>query len=124
MPRNTTGLSEHLKNKTIMTLEKVDNAIRELVFSEQQVNFNSVSRLSGVSKTFLYKNNEVKIRIEELREKQTNKEKNQRAKFDKTAKSKDIIIQAKDKKIAEIKMEVKKLKAQIETLRGKLYEKM
>lgn len=35
-----------------------------------------------------------------------------------------IIIQAKDKKIAEIKMEVKKLKAQIETLRAKLYEKM
>ncbi len=49
---------------------------------------------------------------------------NQRAKYDKTAKSKDIIIMAKDKKIKELQDENKKLKEQLEIIRGKLYEKM
>ena len=42
----------------------------------------------------------------------------------KTSKSKDIIIMAKDKKIKELEEENKKLKEQLEVLRGKLYEKM
>lgn len=49
---------------------------------------------------------------------------NQRAKYNKTAKSKDIIIMAKDKKIKEIADENKKLKEQLEIIRGKLYEKI
>jgi cell shape-determining protein MreC len=48
---------------------------------------------------------------------------NQRAKYDKTTKSKDIIIFAKDKKIKELEEENKKFKEQLETLRGKLYER-
>ncbi|SHJ10012.1 DUF6262 family protein, partial [Clostridium magnum] len=79
---------------------------------------------SGVSKTFLYNNEEVKNRIEELRQQQVSMEMNQRAKYDKTAKSKDIIIMAKDKKIKELEEENKKLKEQLEILRGKLYEKL
>lgn len=46
--------------------------------------------------------NEVKERIEERRYKQLNKAINQRAQYDKTAKSKDIIIMAKDQKIKEL----------------------
>ncbi len=49
---------------------------------------------------------------------------NQRAKYDKSAKSKDIIIIAKDKKIRELEEENKKLKEQLEILRGKLYENL
>jgi len=48
----------------------------------------------------------------------------QRAKYDKTTKSKDIIIMAKDKKFKELKKENKKLKEQLEILRGKLYERI
>ncbi|MGL5277950.1 MAG: hypothetical protein ACRC8M_02555 [Cetobacterium sp.] len=48
---------------------------------------------------------------------------NQRARYDKTSKSKDIIIIAKDKKIKELEEENKKLKDKLEILRGKLYEK-
>ncbi|NFG41821.1 transposase [Clostridium botulinum] len=118
------GLKEYAKNKTKMTLEKVDKAIRELSLTEQKINFNSVSQLSGVSKTFLYNNKDVKKRIEELRDKQVSKVINQRAKYDKTSKSKDIIIMAKDKKIKELEQENKKLKEQLEVLRGKLYEKL
>ena len=121
MAGSTKGLKEYAENKTKMTLEKVDKAIRELSFGEQKINFNSVSNLSGVSKTFLYNNTEIKQRIEELRDKQTEKVIKQRLKYDKTDKSKDIIIMAKDKKIKELQEENKKLKEQLEVLRGKLY---
>lgn len=124
MPGSTIGLKEYAKHKSEITLEKVDNAIRELSLSEQKINFNSVSQLSGVSKTYLYNNNKVKNRIEELRQKQLSKTMNQKIKYDKTSKSKDIIILAKDKKIKELEQENKKLKEQLEVLRGKLYEKM
>lgn len=124
MADHTKGLKEHAKNKSKITLEKVDKAIRELSLSEQKINFNSVSQLGGISKTFLYNNEDIKKRIEELRDKQTSISMNQRAKYDKTAKSKDIIIMAKDKKIKELEEENKKLKEQLEVLRGKLYEKI
>jgi len=124
MAGSTKGLKEYAQNKTKITLEKVDKAIRELSLSKQKINFNSVSNLSGVSKTFLYYNTEIKQRIEELRDKQTEKVIKQRLKYDKTDKSKDIIIMAKDKKIRELQEENRKLKEQLEVLRGKLYEKM
>lgn len=124
MADNTKGLKEYALKRSQMALEKVDKAIRELSLTEQKINFNSVSQLSGVSKTFLYSNEEVKKRIEELRDKQVSKTINQRAKYDKTSKSKDIIIMSKDKKIKELEEENKKLKEQLEVLRGKLYEKL
>ena len=124
MADNTKGLKEYAKQRSQMALEKVDKAIRELSLTEQKINFNSVSQLSGVSKTFLYNNDEIKKRIEELRDKQVSRTINQRAKYDKTSKSKDIIIMAKDKKIKELEEENKKLKEQLEVLRGKLYEKL
>ncbi len=122
MSRNTKGLNEYAKNKAKITLEKVDKAIRELSLGEQKINFNSVSNLSSVSKTFLYNNAEIKQRIEELRDKQNEKVIKQRLKYDKTDKSKDIIIMAKDKKIKELQEENKKLKEQLEILRGRLYK--
>ncbi|WP_234120276.1 DUF6262 family protein [Clostridium hydrogenum] len=124
MAGNTKGLKEYAQNKTKMTLEKVDKAIRELSLGEHKINFNSVSNLSGVSKNFLYKNEEIKKRIEELRYKQTEKVIKQKLKYNKTDKSKDIIILAKDKKIKEIQEENRKLKGELEVLRGKLYEKI
>ncbi|MCS6130529.1 transposase [Clostridium botulinum] len=124
MADNTKGLKEYAKQRSQMALEKVDKSIRELSLTEQKINFNSVSQLSGVSKTFLYNNEEVKKRIEELRDKQVSRTINQRAKYDKTSKSKDIIIMAKDKKIKELQEENKKLKEQLEVLRGRLYEKL
>lgn len=124
MAGSTKGLKEYAKHKSEITLQKVDKAIRELSLSEQKINFNSVSQLSGVSKTYLYNNDKVKNRIEELRQKQLSKTMNQKIKYDKTSKSKDIIILAKDKKIKELEQENKKLKEQLSVLRSKIYEKM
>ena len=50
-----------------------------------------------------------------------NNEINKRAHFDKTAKSKDVVIAAKDKRIAKLEVENKQLKAEISILRGMIY---
>ncbi len=66
MAGSTKGLKEYAKQKTQLTLEKVDNAIRELSLTEQKINFNSVCNLSGVSKTFLYNNEDIKKELKNL----------------------------------------------------------
>ena len=124
MVGSTKGLKKYAEEKTIRTLEKVDKAIRAISLNGDRINFNSVTIVSGVSKTFLYKNKEVKSRIENLRERQVSSEINKRAKYDKTSKAKDIIILAKDKKIKEMEEKNKKLEEQLELLRGKLYDKV
>ena len=122
MGTNIQGLIEYSKNKKELARSKVDEAIRRLAVNGDKINFNTVSKESGVSKGFLYKQEDIMKRIVELRNKQINKDINQRAKFDKTAKSKDIIIQAKDKKIAKLEEENTQLKLQIEFLQTRLYE--
>lgn len=121
MSSNTEALKLHAQEKTKIAFEKADKAIRELSLKGERINFNSVANASGVSKAFLYSNNEVKERIELLRKQEVSKEINQRVKTDKTSKSKDIIIMAKDKKIRDLENENKKLKEQLIILRGKLY---
>lgn len=122
MGTNIDGLIEYSKGKKEIAIHKVDEAIRRLAINECKINFNTVSKESGVSKGFLYKEPEIKARIEELRNKQINHEINQRVKFDKTAKFKDIIIQAKDKKISKLEEENTKLKLQLQFLQTRLYE--
>lgn len=101
--------------------EKAEKAIVELRFMGKAINFNSVSKQSGVSKSFLYGDEQMKERIEQLREKTVNKEMNKRAKYDKTAKSQDVVIEAKEKRIAKLEEENRKLKVEVEHLRGLLY---
>ena len=122
MGSNVEGLIKYSRNKKEKAIQKVDEAIRNLSVNGNKINFNTVSKGSGVSKGFLYKEYTIKTRIEELRNKQINHEINQRAKFDKTAKSKDVIIQAKDKKIAKLEEENTSLKLQLQFLQTRLYE--
>lgn len=116
------GLEETWKHKTEEAKRKTDIAITELSAQGKKINFNSVSKLSGVSKNFLYTDKETRKKIENFRQYNVNKEINQRAKYDKTSNSKDVIIKAKDKRIAKLEEENRKLKAEVEHLRGKLYE--
>jgi len=122
MRTNIEGLKNHWKIKTDTAIAKVDEAIKTLATNGVKINFNTISKESGVSKNFLYNNDNVKKRIIQLRNQQINHEINQRAKFDKTAKSKDVIIQAKDKKIAKLEKENTQLKLQLQFLQTMLYE--
>ena len=88
---NTNGLKKYAKKRTDIALEKADKAIRNLSMHKEKINFNSVAKESGVSKSFLYNNQQIKERIEDLRQKQVNIKMNQISKKNKTNKSKDTV---------------------------------
>ncbi|MCL1882177.1 MAG: DUF6262 family protein [Defluviitaleaceae bacterium] len=122
MAANMEGIAESNKNKTNEARNKVQISIEELLLLRKPVNFNAISKRSGVSKSFLYSDAETREKIEDMRQHTVNREINQRAKYDKTSKSKDVIIKARERRIAKLEEENRKLRNEVEYLRGRLYE--
>ncbi len=116
------GLLESDRKRTQEAKAKALDAINQLVVSGKKVNFNSVYRYSGISKSFLYEDVDIRKRIEEQRACDVNNEMNKRAKYDKTSRSKDVIIETKDKRMAKLEEENRKLRIELQHLRGLLYE--
>lgn len=115
------GLRRSYEERNREAKAKALRAINSLKAGGHQVNFSSVSKESGVSRHFLYGDDEVRSLIENLRKCDVDNSMNRRARYDKTAKSKDVIIAAKDKKIAKLEEENRRLKAELTTLRGMVY---
>ena len=116
------GLVENRKNKTESTRMRALEAINKLIIAGENVNFNSVHKQSGVSKSFLYDDEDIRKRIAEQRQCDFDNETNRRAKYDKTARSKDVIIAAKDARIKKLEAEIRMLKLELIHLRGLVYE--
>ena len=87
------------------------------------VNFNSVHIQSGLSKNYLYNEPEIRKCIEETRQSEGQSNRVWHEKYDKTSKSKDVVIEAKNKRIAKLEEENRKLRSEVELLRGMLYDK-
>lgn len=102
---------------------KAINTIKKMRAEGTPINFASVSKNSGLSKHFLYGNNEIRSAIEEQRGADVNAEINRRARIDQTAKSKDTIIAAKDRRIAKLERENQELREENTILRGMVYAK-
>ena len=115
------GLQRSNKERTEGARNKALQAIIDLESAKIPVNFSTVSSKSGVARSFLYADEQLKIAIQEHRKKNVESEMNKRVRFDKTSKSKDVIIEAKNRRIAMLEEENKKLKAEIVTLRGMIY---
>ncbi len=64
--------AKHLKeihiSRKASTYQKVDAGIKRLIRANLSINFNSVSKEAGVSKATLYKTEELRNRIETLRQ--------------------------------------------------------
>lgn len=116
------NLEKSWEERKVNAREKAAVAIRQLQMDGKAVNFSSVKQQSGVSKSFLYEDEETRKTIEEIRALEVDKEMNRRARYEKTSQSKDVIIDAKDKRIVKLESEIKQLKAEIQVLRGLLYE--
>ena len=105
------------------TLAKVSKAIEELQAAGEPVNFHTVHLKSGVSKNYLYTNETVRKEIEKRRSLEAAKAGAWHKKYDRTSKSKDVLIEAKDKRIAKLEEENHRLRQELATLRRLLYEK-
>lgn len=103
--------------------KKAKEAINLLCKGEKAVNFSSIHKQSGVSRSFLYEDEEIRQMIQEYRSSEIDSEMNRRAKYDKTSRSKNVIIEVKDKRIAKLEEENRRLKVELEYIRGLLYAK-
>ncbi len=123
MADNVKYLQSSWSGRTSSASEKAKQAITNLKVKKESVNFNSVSKASGVSKHFLYENEEIRRLIEAERDEECRRKAAWHEKYDKTSKSKDVVIESKDRYIAKLEAEIKQLCKEINQLRAMIYEK-
>lgn len=123
MADNSKYLQESWSKRTLSAREKVLESIDALKTAKEPINFNSVSKKSGVSKHFLYGNAEIKTLIESQRSEENARSGAWHKKYDRTSRSKDVIIESKDKYIAKLEAENERLRKEINQLRAMVYEK-
>ena len=118
--RNTAGLANAAKLRREETILRVNNAINGLIKQKQAVNFNAVSKMAVVGKTWLYNEIEVRDRILSLRKKRiTDIQKNGPADEINVSCKSSLIVMLKNR-IKELEVENKVLKKQIEVIYGQL----
>lgn len=122
MADNTKHLEKSWNNRTNEAKQKAMTAIAELKVKKEPVNFNSVHIKSGLSKNYLYRNEEVRAVITKERDEEQARKKAWHNKYDKTSKSKDMIIVTKDKYIVKLEAENQQLRKEINQLRAMIYE--
>ncbi|MEB5650123.1 DUF6262 family protein [Mammaliicoccus sciuri] len=119
--RNTTEIVRLAKQKSQKTREKVDKAISKFSIEGKAINFNSIAKEANVSKSWLYKEHDIRQRIESLRERQITS--NVVSKPKKSSSSEEILIKTLKRRVMELEKENKKLQNQIQKLYGDLYNK-
>lgn len=73
LKRNTSGLEVHAQQKRESAIKRTEDAIARLIQDKRPVNFKTVSEESGVSRTWLYKEPEIKAKINQIKTKQSSK---------------------------------------------------
>lgn len=116
-------LEESWKRRSDESRQKALAAIEELKKKSEPVNFSTVQKRSGVSKHYLYEHDDIRNMIESARSEEAERASAWHKKYDRTSKSKDVLINAKDKRIAKLEEENRQLKREVDTLRRLLYEK-
>ncbi|OOZ99819.1 transposase [Bacillus cereus] len=120
--RNTEEIVRLAKLKTNRTREGVDKAISKLSLEGKVINFNTVAKAANVSKSWLYKEQDIRKRIESLRKQQHN-HLSTRPTIQKSSRSEEALIKTLKIRIKELEGENNKLKNQIQKLYGELYNK-
>lgn len=122
MADNVKYLETSWSDRTTVAKEKAIKSIEDLKRKKEPVNFSTVHKLSGVSKHFLYNNEEVRALIEAQRSDECQRNAAWHKKYDKTSKSKDVVIESKDKYIAKLEAENERLRKEVNQLRAMIYE--
>ncbi|MEH7548071.1 MULTISPECIES: DUF6262 family protein [Bacillaceae] len=120
--RNTEAVVAYAKKKKEETVEKVEQAIKQLIKQNEKINFNTVTSAAGVSKSYLYNQPEIRERIETLRQQQREMTTPKNVKKNMSDENKESLIQVFRDRIRELEKENKQLKEEIKRVNGKLYE--
>jgi biotin operon repressor len=118
--RNVDGLRQNAQKKRQQALEKTEQGIRQLLKSSRPVNFETVAEVAGVSKAWLYRETEIKERIEQLRAQGTGKTPVV-SKPKALDASKDAINKTLKERIKRLEAEARELRKHIEVITGQNY---
>lgn len=108
--KRTEGILQASKEKKIETIQKVIEALDIMEKESIPINFLSVYKFTGVSRSWLYKEPAIKSRIEEAKERINNQLMRDQA----------IRLKAKEKEIEVLTKQNKILRNQIDELRKQL----
>ena len=100
--RNTEEMIKSAKQRTINTRNIVLEAIDEMLGNGEVITFSSVSRKTGVTRKFMYNNEDIRTLINKYSNPK-NRRKNQ------SSDSKDVIISNKNKRISDLEKRVREL---------------
>lgn len=106
------------------TYQKVDEAIQRLIRASEPINFNSVASEAGVAKATLYNNQELRDRIETLRQQQAQAPTPKQIKREINNSNKDAIIESLKRRIKKIEEENKQLREQLKVAYAEVYRKI
>ena len=123
--RNTTGLALHAQNRKELKRQAVEQAIA-LLREQKPVSFHAVARAAVVSKAYLYSQQDLRERIDALRQQEVEQHVPVRVVHPagKTDASRDLVILAKDRRIKELEAENQKLQQQLKIALAKAYEQI
>jgi len=121
---STKNINEHLKQvhelKRKRTVQKVKKAIDLLMDRNEKINFNSISKTSGVSKATLYKNTEIRELIEKMRLQNTSLPSLLQIKREKEERYKGVMISSLKKRIKLLEEENNELKEELQQVSKRL----
>lgn len=112
------------KERKDKTQQKVDEAIKRLIRYQKNINFNSVSNESGITKATLYNNKEIKERIEILRLQQSKDLTPSQIKREMDENNKDAIIASLKRRIKKLETENKELREQLKISYANIYKQI
>lgn len=119
--RNVNGLRSSAEKRHQEARIRTDEAIHRLIRDRKPINFNTVSETAGVSTAFLYKQDDIRRRIEQLRGQQRSQAMQTKKPTDVSSDSKDAIIETLRARIRKLAEENKNLKQQVEIAYGQLH---
>ena len=124
--RNTVGLTAHAQRRKAQKRKGVEEAITVLIREQKPINFHTVAKAAMVSKAYLYSQQDIRERIEALRQQSMEQMVRERATRSpgKTDASRDLVILAKDRRIKELEAENQQLKKQLQVALGKAYDRL
>lgn len=124
--RNVSGMVAYAHRRKEEKRQRVDETITKLVREQHAINFNSVAKGAGVSKAYLYNQQDLRERIEALRQQEVERMVSERPtrSTGKTDTSRDLVILAKDRLIKALEEENRQLKKQLQTALGRAYDQL
>jgi len=119
--RNVDGLRKNAQKKRLEAIERTEQGINQLLKQGRNVNFKAVAEVAEVSTAWLYKEPDIKNRIELLREQNTeNKSFIQKHKA--SDESKGSIVKTLKERIKKLEAENKGLRSHIEVVSSQVLQ--